>query len=798
MKTKLLFFVLTFVFATNTFSQKYSRVKVYADEKGLIALSKLGIALEGEIRKGVFVISDFSENEIQLIRKNGFKCEVMIDDVSSYYRNRNLQSPVKSAIKRTSSCGSYPDTYTTPVHFSKGSMGGFYTYNEMLAELDTMAALFPNLITIKQSTTPTTTSEGRTIYWVKISDNPNIDEPEPEILYTALHHAREPQGMQLLIYYMYYLLENYSTNTEIRNLVDNTEMYFIPCVNPDGYVYNQTISPQGGGMWRKNRINNGDGSFGVDLNRNYGYMWGYDDMGSSPIDSMATYRGVSAFSEAETQNVRDFCNAHNFKITLNYHTYSDLLIYPWGYIPSLYTPDSLLFRKYADILTKKNNYVYGTCNEVLGYLVNGESNDWMYGEQTSKNKILSFTSEVGNGYDGFWPDTSRIIYLCNQNMFQNLTAAKLLGKYAVATDIALSPAPFILNKTGYFNFDIQRLGLDSSTFTVSIIPISNISSVGTQKIFTGMNILETRIDSISFTLSPTIQPGQNIKYVLQVNSGLYIYSDTITKIYGRPITVFNDDCTNFTNWSSFTGGWDITNEDYSSSPSSITDSPYSTYLEDSTNSITLNGNIDLTHALSAMLNFYAKWEIEPLYDFVYLSASTDSGATWTQLCGKYTTPKKVSPLLGEPIYEGVQKNWIKEEINLSDFIGHHLKLKFTLVSDMYYSYDGFYFDDMKVLAVFDTLGTNVEISTHSNAYISLPFPNPASNAVSIQYSLNAKPINVTFVLFNAKGQKIYSKQIVEKSGTIKIDTFNWAQGVYYYSITGLNENISFRKMILIK
>jgi len=123
------------------------------------------------------------------------------------------------------------------------------------------------------------TWEGRKLQYVRISDHPDTDEPEPEVLYTALHHAREPNGASQLLFFMWYLLENYATDTEVSYIVDNAELYFIPCVNPDGYVYNETTDPQGGGYWRKNRRDNGDGTFGVDLNRNYGYFWGNDDSG---------------------------------------------------------------------------------------------------------------------------------------------------------------------------------------------------------------------------------------------------------------------------------------------------------------------------------------------------------------------------------------------------------------------------------------------------------------------------------------------------------------------------------------
>jgi murein tripeptide amidase MpaA len=67
---------------------------------------------------------------------------------------------------------------------------------------------------------------------------------------------------------MWYLLENYGTNDEVTYLVNNHQLYFVPCINPDGYVYNQTTNPNGGGMWRKNRRNNGGGVYGVDLNQN--------------------------------------------------------------------------------------------------------------------------------------------------------------------------------------------------------------------------------------------------------------------------------------------------------------------------------------------------------------------------------------------------------------------------------------------------------------------------------------------------------------------------------------------------
>ena len=155
----------------------------------------------------------------------------------------------------------------------------------------------------------------------------------------------------------------------------------------------------------------------------------------------------------------------------------------------------------------------------------------------------------------------------------NLTAAKLVGKYAVASDV--SPE-YISQHSGYFDFSIQRLGLDSpATFTISVQPVSsNIISTGSPKIFSAMSILESRLDSISFTLSPSIQTGDKIKYLLTVNNGLYNTTDTVTKVFGPSYLLFSDNCSNMNYWSSSTG-WGTTTEAYYSAPLSITDSPYS-------------------------------------------------------------------------------------------------------------------------------------------------------------------------------------------------------------------------------
>ncbi len=274
------------------------------------------------------------------------------------------------------------------------AFGDYYTYAQSVAAFQTLAATYPSLTKLE---TIGYSIEGRAIFAFKISDDAATEDPaEGEVLFSGVHHAREPIGETLCREHATKLLENYGVDPDDTRRVDETEIWYVPVVNPDGYVYNETYSS---GMWRKNRRNNGDGTYGVDLNRNYGYEWGYDNSGSSPYTSDETYRGTAGFSEPETQAMRDFCNAHEFAVAFNYHSYGNLLIYPWGY-DTIYSPDHDTFVSMTDVMVGWSGYSPGTAWELL-YPVNGSSDDWMYGEQGTKPKTLAITPEAG---ESFWQD----------------------------------------------------------------------------------------------------------------------------------------------------------------------------------------------------------------------------------------------------------------------------------------------------------------------------------------------------------------------------------------------------------
>lgn len=774
--TKHFIFILNFI-CIISFGQQplHHRVKIKGTMEQFKMLASLGLAMDHGERNSDYFITELSDKEIDIIKANNVPYEIVITDVTKYYQNRNKVS--SSKINNSDQTGCNIPDIKTPTHFKYGSMGGYYTLAEMEQELDSMKLLFPNLITIKQAISPIQTIEGRNIYYVKISDNPNADENEPEMFYNSLIHAREPAGMSQLIFYMWHLLENYQTNTEVKTLVDNTEMYFVPCINPDGYVYNESTNPNGGGMWRKNRRDNGDGTFGVDLNRNFGYLWGYDNVGSSDITNSNTYRGVGPFSEPETQAVRDFCLNRNFKFCINQHTYGDYLIYPWSYTENYLTPDSTSFKNWSSHLTEESGYRTGTCNQVLNYTANGAADDWMYGEQGIKPKLLSMTSEAGASSDGFWPQQTRIIDICKQTLRQNLNADWLIINQATISDAS---DKFITQTSGYLKYDIKRLGLENGTFTVSVNPISSsFSSIGPAKTYNNLAINQTQSDSISFSLNSSIQPNTQLKFIYELDNGFFIFRDTITKIFGAPVTVFSDHCDNLSQWT----GSNIYNTPYLfySPPQSIYTSVQSEF---ESNIALINQSLDLTNAINAHLQFQVKFRLENDAR-TEIWVSTDNWATRTSLCGKYT--KLTDDGFGQniPAYLSKMWEWKKEDVDLSAYCGQNINLGFLIQQDMSMYSSSIYFDDVLIRKlVLDPLSVNEkENKSHLKIY-----PNPAKTYITIESTDKIE----SYKILNQLGEII-------KEGLLTLQAINiesLSSGIYHLQVITKKQKIYTHKLVV--
>lgn len=771
--------------ATTSIAQNYSKVKVYIDSEGVRHLSELGVAMDhGFVKENVFRIVTLSDTDLQILNDEQVSYEVLISDVKAHYLKQNLNQET-SAEEKNVTCTTSGATYNpaTPSSFyMNASYGGFYTYQDMLDALDAMVAAYPNLITVKAPIGTFLTHENRPVYYVKISDNPATNDlAEPNILYTSLHHAREPLSLSQQMYYMWYLLENYASNEEVQHLVNNTELYFVPCVNPDGYIHNEVNDPSGGGMHRKNKRAVGTSNPGVDPNRNYSYQWNTTGVSSDPNND--TYPGPSAFSEPETQAIKWLTEQYGFVSAFNTHTYGNLMLFPIGSTSSEFADHHSYFEAVGAHMTIYNNYVSQKSSAL--YPASGDSDDYLYKVDIGvglKDTVFAYTPEIGTD---FWPASSTIIPSCQDMLFPNMVLAHIAHKYLAVTET--DPA-LISSISGNLNHEVRRYGLESGSVTVSIDPLLNVLSTGTPLVY-DLNILESAAGAISYTLDPGIQFGDQIKYILKTDYGTWAKRDTIVKTFGLITPQFVEDATASTNW---TGSWGLTTATFVSPSSSFTDSPSGDYANNTNKTYTYNQLIDLTNATAAQVSFYAKWDIEADYDYAQLQVSAN-GATWVGQCGQYTVAGSNAPWSGsvqpdgDPVWEGVS-DWILEEISLSDYLGQQVQLRFVIKSDNGATRDGFYFDDFTVSYNLDDSG----LAEEKLAALKL-MPNPAGSSVNV-----ILPIGMSsgqLILRDQTGRIQLSVNVPAGNLSQVIDLSKLAAGVYYVTFNDGEKETASEKLI---
>ena len=585
--------------------------------------------------------------------------------------------------------------------FELGSMGGYYTYAEIVERLDDIHSSFPDLTSLVPIGI---TLEGRDIWAIKLSDNADSDEDEPEVLYTGLHHAREPMSYMNLFYFMDWLLENYQSDPLAEHLLNNRELWFVPAVNPDGLVYNQSIAPNGGGMQRKNMLETCDGGVdGVDLNRNYSYMWAYDNEGSSPDGCNETYRGNLPFSENETQVIKNFVQSHNFPIALNYHSYSNLLIYPLGYEYEnpISQEDLDIFIEYGEDMVQYNGYELGSGPELL-YPVNGEACDWMYGDQG----IFAYTPEIGTSQDGFWPQTSRIVPLAEENLYPNQFLALVAGsKYQL--EVSVEEGPYTTDSSYPLFISIFNQGLSDSNgnVTVQIESSDNIEFELDEIVLSDFDAREyLDLGGIAY-FSPNISSGSVETISVNVyDNDVYVYSKSLQIIIGETELLINQDFEQQNSWivgdaddSASAGIWelDVPNATYDESGNIVQTNENHTangticYLTENSSNPNSPGQSDVdggkTTLLSPIYNLleysgaivsYWKWYTNnqgnnPNTDYWKVQISNDAGQNWLDL--ENTTSSN--------------NYWKLEQFYINDYVNLSSQIQFKFIAEDTY-YDG--------------------------------------------------------------------------------------------------------------
>lgn len=274
----------------------------------------------------------------------------------------------------------------------------FHNYNEVLKVMQEIRTLAPEVVALESIGK---SLEGRDIVNIRISTNLAQSAQKPGIVFMGTHHAREHLSTEIPLMLAAYLVREYKAgNRDIVALINSREINIIPLVNPDGVEFDIATGDYQG--WRKNRRKNGNGSFGVDLNRNYGYKWGSEGASNNPNSDI--YFGTSAFSEPETQAIKRFIDIkQNLNIALSFHTFSELILYPWGWTFDSIADakDRQVFQTMANTMSQWNRYKPMQGSAL--YKVSGEFGDWAYAE----HKIFAFTFEmdpkVAFGIGGFYP-----------------------------------------------------------------------------------------------------------------------------------------------------------------------------------------------------------------------------------------------------------------------------------------------------------------------------------------------------------------------------------------------------------
>jgi hypothetical protein len=378
--------------ASGAFQEAVSQIRIQKMTKAqFLNMRSLGLDVV-ESQNGEFVVLAKS-GDLQQLNQLQIQYTVEHPDLAAYYESRNVAA---------------------------APFGGFRTLAQIGGFLDSLSTLYPTICSPKFSVG--NTYEGRPMWVMRISNNPTVEQGKPSVFYNALIHAREPAGANTLLNFMQYLATNYGVDPTVTDVVNNRELYFMPVVNPDGYYYNESTNPGGGGMWRKNRRPLSGGYFGIDLNRNFSFMWGYDEYGASNIMNSEVYRGSAPFSEPETQHVRDFIIAHNFAIVHNIHTYSNLFLWPYGY-DRVWSNKEEFYKNLGDSMTQVNHYAPEVGWTL--YPTNGDADDWGWGDILTKPRTISVTTEMGSSTDGFWPTVSRIPVIAAENVQAELFLAKI-------------------------------------------------------------------------------------------------------------------------------------------------------------------------------------------------------------------------------------------------------------------------------------------------------------------------------------------------------------------------------------
>ena len=572
----------------------------------------------------------------------------------------------------------------------------YYSIDQYHAFMQNTAAQYPDICQLHQYGTSV---QGRPLYIMKISDNVAMNEAEPEVKLVASIHGDETVGYDLMIRTIQWLCENYGSDARATSIVNNTELWISPLVNPDGYVLAQRYNANG-----------------IDLNRNFPMPTGVTNPDGNP-------------TATENLDMMAFSHEHNFAIGINFHGGALVINYPWDYTYTL-APDDALIRDLSLTYSIHNSPMYNSTEFPQGitkgaawYVITGSMQDWNYGFTSN----IELTAEVSNVK---WPPASTLDTYWSQNQESILSFieyAQTGAKGLITNDLGLPISASIrvsgnsretrndpvvgdyhrvllpgihtitASAEGYLPQSLEALVPDSGYGTANFVleAAQQVTFRGIVRDSEGYPISGANVQLLASTpqSAVTLTDGSFLfsgiyegDYQLLVSAESHALFSTELRLRDSSLVsnavivlgdaLFMDDFeTDLNNWVATTP-WGRTQDN---GTWVLTDSPSGNYGNNWNRAVRLQSPVSLVGAQNPVLSFRARWDLEAGYDYVYVEGSTDN-SNWTEIAS----------------FTGTQDSWTEQVFALDGFAGNSFYLRFRLRSDWSQTADGIYIDDVAI------------------------------------------------------------------------------------------------------
>ena len=737
----------------------------------------------------------------------------------------------------------------------------YHTYEEMVAELDSLVTLYPHIMRV--DSIGVSTQDTMTIWAVKISDNVDVEEDEPSILYHGVHHAEEVLGLEICMYMMHDLLSRYGFDSHVNWWVDNIEIWFVPLMNPEGH---KVVTDGLDVTFRKNkRDNNNNGLFdfvpeiggdidGVDPNRNYDFNW---DRGDTNWSS-DYYRGPAPFSESENQAIRDLALEQRFAFAILYHSArtgtKEVIYYPWRW-GDKHPPDFPIIMDTAERVAELVGRDDGTGNYTpwCSSLRAPFARDWFY----VRTGTIPILIEVGSTIQPLGKDVDKICernrvgayYLLDRVLEGGITGCvtdSITGEPLEAKVDILEASGGILSPRkcdsqygryrrillpGSYTVDVSKVGYRGKRLSdiivnpsrptvldIALAPLQEWYFSGTvtdvlwdypveaSLILKGQAIETVHSDPTTGEFSLSLCEGFYLidlhadGYVAVVDS-LDMAGDTTVEYGLFPAeTLFTESFENgLSRW--VVGGevshWNVSTSACHSSSHSLTDSPSGYYNNSNESWASMIQGLDLISFSSASLTFWHNDNLEPDFDSALVEVSTDGGANWE--------------CLGDG-FRGNSNGWVHEVRSLQDYCGEagDVRIRFRLLTDGSVDDDGWYIDDVQILAGEEAVGVEDPGDSFFPGafFLGQNYPNPFNPTTTIHYAHTNEgriPNHVTLKLYNVLGQEV--RTLVNEDKEPGSFAVSWdgrdnsgrqvGSGIYFYRLQA-GDFLRTKKMILLR